>query len=759
MIGLFLVIAVIIIGRLAYLQLVNNEKYTEDVVNAITTTTYVDPDRGKIYDTNMNLLATNVSYYDVYISPKDIITDQKNDQSDENDIKSFDWINSDGISYKGLSRTDVIVQYLVDELGASESSVRELLTDETSQYSKALESITSEQYEALLSFTESKGLTDDLYVEEKPKRVYPENSLAAATIGFCNSDGEGTYGIEAYYNDVLEGTSGTIVSVARGYSSSQSTSTDATNGGNVVSTIDTYVQSELESQLEKAYTENGGSERAYGVVMNVNTGAVLAMAQYPSYDLNDVYTLDSLGNEKLAEFVKDYDGDIDEDSEEYQSEKTDLLYDMWNNKDVTFLYEPGSTSKIVTTAMVLDNNISSWDEMFYCGGSLEIEGYDQPIKCWETGGHGQLNLKSGLQNSCNVVMMTLALRLGKQTFYKDWLSYGYGELTGIDLPNEAETIYHDYSDFSFASLATYSFGQTYKTTPIQQLTAISAIANGGYLVTPHVMKEVVDDDGNVLETYEENIRRQVTSEDVCKSISEVLEDGVSGGQGAKNVYVKGYKIAAKTGTSEKRDKQDSEGTYTLRVGSTVAYAPSDDPEIAVLFCVDEPEGEGYGSVVAAPYVGSLLSSILPYLGYEPSYTDAELVDSEVTIPSYSGYSIDDVKSDLDSKGIIYEVIGDGDAVTAQQPSGGSSIVKDSGKVYIYTGSESPAEDITVPDLTGMTSEAALRILQTRDLNISVNGATSSSGSTVYSQSVASGTLVSAGTCITVEMRDNNATSD
>ena len=353
-----------------------------------------------------------------------------------------------------------------------------------------------------------------------------------------------------------------------------------------------------------------------------------------------------------------------------------------------------------------------------------------------------------------------SLKVGQEKFYNYFEQFGYNAVTGIDLPNEIATYYHDYQDFTVASLAVYSFGQTFKTTALQQLTAISAVANGGKLITPHVLKDILDDDGNVVQSYETDVKRQVVSEETCKTITEILEEGVSGNGGARNAYTAGYKVAAKTGTSEKKDKKDENGEYSLRVGSCVAYAPADDPKVAVIFIVDEPSaGSVFGSVVAAPYVSNLMSFILPYMGYEPSYTEEELEKVEIGVSNYVGSTVENAEADLGWREINYKIIGDGLTVTSQIPAGGSTMTKKDGILYLYTGDAIPTTDIEVPDLVGKTAEAANRIVTNLGLNVSISGASNGSIATVSSQSPAAGEVVSAGTVVTIEMRHNISSDD
>jgi len=405
--------------------------------------------------------------------------------------------------------------------------------------------------------------------------------------------------------------------------------------------------------------------------------------------------------------------------------------------------------------------VTNPDETFLCEGSLMVEGYPYPISCHDHAGHGLLPYAKSLQQSCNPALMTVGLRIGREKFYNYFLDFGYGELTGIDLPGEAASYYHSFKDFSKVSLAVYSFGQTYKTTAIQQICAISSIANGGYLVTPHILKEVVDEKGNVIESFETEIKRQVVSSEVCSTISAILEDGVSGDGGARNCRVKGYKVAGKTGTSEKIDEKDASGQTYLRVGSSVAYAPADDPEVAVIIICDEPMGGSvYGSVVAAPYVSDLLSSVLPYLGYEPQFTDEELQNIETGILDYTGYEVEVAKSSITNKGLKAIVVGDGATVTGQVPEPGSMLNRENGRVILYTGGATNDDNlVTVPDVYGKSAEAANRILTNAGLNVSIGGVDDNADATVASQSIAPGTEVPEGTVIKVTLRSTNITDD
>jgi len=771
----FLAVAVYLIYVLFQLQIVDHEKYREKVLNQMTYETEVNPERGTIYDRNGNILATNMTVYLVFISPDDIIDAMaereteavealaKWEQLSPEEQKTFvipqtefDYTASDGTEYTGLKMNELIARALSDILGVEYEKVLDKAAMDGRKYEVILKNVDEARASLVRAFISKYNFTRQIYLRASSLRYYPYGTLASHAIGFTNSDGIGIYGLEAYYNNLLEGTSGRYIKAQDARQGDMpfdfETFVEAEDGVNVVTTMDMYVQYELENQLEATYYESGAGNRVTGIVMDVKTNGVLAMATYPPFDLNHPYTLDEESQKKLDA--------LDPEDEAYASTRSSLLYAMWKNKATTELYEPGSTFKIITTAMGLEENAVRVNESFTCMGSYRVTGYSQPISCHKVVGHGTMPFYQMLQQSCNPTMMRLAERLGADVFYSYFLSFGYGGSTGIDLPGESYPIISSKKDFGPVSLAVYSFGQTFKVTPIQQLTAISAVANGGYLMTPHLLQQLTDADGNVIQSYESESIRQVVSGETCKTITEILEDGVSGNGGAKNAYVKGYKVAAKTGTSEKRDKYDENGERPYRVGSCVAYAPADDPQVAVVIMVDEPmNGSVYGSVVAAPYVSKLLSFVLPYMGIEAQYTEEELKKVEVSISNYVGFTVEAVETDLSWRGIDYTIVGEGDTVTAQIPAGGSTLFKDSGKLILYTGEETPKNTVTVPDLIGKSAEAANRLLINSGLNIAVTGATNGDTATVIHQSPAAGEKVPAATLVTVDLRHLGLTDD
>lgn len=762
----FIVIAGVLVFALFQLQILQYDYYQKEVLDQMTYETEVNPERGVIYDRNGNILATNATVYLIFISPQDIIDtmaereaaaiEAAKQENAEIPQTRYSYAAEDGTVYSNLKTNELIARALSDILGVDYDSVLEKAGKEGRRYEVILKKVEEERASRVRDFIAEYGFTRQIYLRASSIRYYPYDTLASHTLGFTNSDGVGIYGLEAYYNNILEGTSGRYIKAQDAHNGDMpfdyETYVEAENGYNLVTTLDMYIQYELENQLEATYYDSAAGNRVTGIVLDLETNGVLAMATYPPFDLNDPYTLDADSQSTLDA--------LDPDSDEYTETYHSLLYSMWKNKATTELYEPGSTFKIITTAMGLEENVVSLTESFTCYGSYTVAGYSQPINCHKKGGHGTMPFYQMLQQSCNPTMMKLAERLGGDVFYKYFLAFGYGSTTGIDLPGESYPIISSKKNFGVVSLAVYSFGQTFKVTPIQQLTAISAVANGGYLKTPHLLREIVDDDGNVIQSYETDAVRQVVSTETCDLISAVLEDGVSGNGGAKNAYVKGYKVAAKTGTSQKQDKYDENGERPYRVGSCVAYAPADDPKVAVIIVVDEPmSGSVYGSVVAAPYVSKLLAFTLPYLGIEAQYTEEELKRVEVSISNYVNATVEATVNDLSWRGIDYTILGDGDRITAQVPAAGSTIYKDTGKLLLYTGEESPQNTVTVPDLVGKTAEAANRILVNAGLNVSITGATNGDTATVISQSPAAGETVPAATVVTLDVRHLGLTDD
>ncbi|MBR7098352.1 MAG: PASTA domain-containing protein [Clostridia bacterium] len=767
-----LVLVAILFGalliRILFLQTAEYDRYQKKVIEQMTTQSEVLADRGNIYDVNGVAIATNITTYRVFISPSSIAEEQSEKNQNGEDIQLAELISA-----RLSELLDVSYDFVLTEAG------RTRYLDRTVK-----KGVSEAKADEVRAFIAEYGLQRMIYLEATDTRYYPYSTLASHVIGFAGSDGGGLYGLEYSYNTLLAGTNGRFITArdARGNEMPYEYEEyiEAEDGYDLHTTLDVYVQSALEEQVEAAYVEAGGENRAAGIVMDVNTGAILGMAVYPNFNLNSPWSLDM-----DSQVILDSMG-YDTKSEEYSKLKQELLLRMWSNKAITESYIPGSTFKVMTAAMVLEEDEVELNEGFECAGYKNVLGHK--IRCHKTKGHGALTFTQGIQQSCNPVLMTVGLRLGAEKFYNYLTAFGYAEKTGIDLPGEGSSVVAAKASFTELDLAIYSFGQNFNVTLIQQITAVASVANGGYLVTPHLMSSVTDADGNVIKSYETNVRRQVVSSEVCAAVSKILEEGVSGDGGAKNAYVAGYRIAAKTGTSEKKEREcprcDSvalpqiidgvtkcvctlckyEGlleefpTSDDYVCSTVAYAPADDPKYAVVIIVDEPQsGVLYGSVVAAPYVAKVMETILPYLGVEAVYSENELDKLTVTVPGCINQTGSYAKKICKNQyGLEVEIIGDeNDVVYKQYPEKGTVMEKTSGKIYLYTGtrgSEITVENTTVPDVTGMSAKAANQTLINAGLNIRIEGTKNyMTGTTVkvVSQSVPKGTEVPKGTVITV----------
>lgn len=716
----FMIISLLIVFALFKIQIIDYELYQYEVINQLTVETNVNPLRGSIFDRNGTVIATNKTVWILYVCPKKI-------QSPE-----------------------FIAHGLSEITGISYEIILEKAENKSYKYQIINNSLEKDITIAVREFIDQNNLEEQVVLNASTKRYYPFSSLASHTLGFVNADGIGIYGLEKTYNNILEGTTGKYITAQDAQSSDMpfqyETFIEDDNGYNLVTTIDVYMQNQLEEQLENAVIESGAQNRACGIIMNPQNGEIYAMAVYPSYNLNAPYTLDDYSQESLSE--------LEQGSKEYREAYLNLLYTMWNNKAVTELYEPGSTFKIITTAIALEEHAATLNSHFNCTGSLKIDGYYRAISCHKRKGHGNLSFAEALQQSCNPAMMTIASRIGKERFYNYFTRFGFTSKTGIDVPSEVSGYYHSYSDFSNVSLAVYAFGQTFKTTAIQQISAISSVANGGKSITPHFIREIVDNENNLIYEWEEPEQEQIISEDVCETISNILEEGVSGEGGAKNAYVAGYRVAAKTGTSEKRDKYDENGNASYRVSSCVAYAPSENAQLAIIIMVDEPMiGSKYGSVVAAPYASNLLELVLPYMGIEPEYDEEDLEHIQIEIPNVTGSSLRDAANTLDSLGIMYEIIGNGENVNSQMPIAKSKIYKKSGKIILYTGNDTP-NNVVIPNVVGLSPEEANQLLINSGLNIRINGAENfayGDGAEVVAQFPSSGISVEVGTVVSIEI--------
>ena len=737
-IGLMVVIAfLILLLRILKLQTVEYTYYRDKVSNQITTEAEVIADRGKIYDRNGVLLATSVTTYRVFIAPRIVAQ-----MSEAQELK-YDVLIATELS--GI--LDVEYDYILKQTTYTKYLDRTLARN-----------VDEEVAEKVRKVIQDNDLEDMVFLQAGTTRYYPGGTLACHALGFTGSDGAGQYGLELKYDSILAGTNGRYITARDSHGNEMpyeyQSYIEARDGHSIVTTLDINIQSTLEEQLRATYTESGGQNRATGMVIDVKTGEILAQATYPDFDLNNPRKLNEFDAETLAQ------SGFTADSEEYAKLRQELQLTTWSNKAVTEVYMPGSTFKIVTASMAYEENLVNPTETFYCPGHhYPLEGSKIKIHCHKTTGHGSQTFAVGLQNSCNPVLMMMGARIGRERFYDYFRAFGYLEKTGIDLPGEGTSIFYQESAFSELDLATASFGQNFKVSPIQQLMAVTAVANGGYLLTPRMVKEVIDSEGNTITAYSTDVRRQIISTETAKKLAEVLEGGVSGGAGAKNAYVAGYRVAAKTGTSEKIDKKNETGKEYY-ICSCVGFAPADDPEIAVIILVDEPtKGVLYGSTVAAPYLANVMRDVLPYLGVEAVYTDKELANMAVEAPSLVTWYASVAKSQAESMGFEVEIVGSGSVVKSQVPAPRTLMESHNAKIILYTESDMEKTTVTMPDLSGKTAVAANEILANFGLNIRIAGTNnymSGSGAVAVAQSHAPGSEVERGTVITVTFRNQDA---
>ncbi len=740
LLGLAVLLFSALLVRVFVLQTFQHSHYKEKVLSQITTESRVNATRGNIYDANGALLATNVTTYRVFISPSSI----KSAQSEQD--QSGTGVRLDTLIAENLS-TILKVEY---DFALKQTTYTSVL-DRTIK-----REVSEEDATRVREFIAEYGLEQMIYLESTHSRYYPYSDLASHTLGFTGSDGTGLYGLEYYYDEMLAGTDGRYVTARDAQGNEMPFGykeyIEAQDGYNVNTTIDVFVQSALEEQLAAAYIDSNGANRAAGIVMNVHTGEILGMAVYPDFNLNAPRELDDQSLSKLAS------SGFDLNSDEYLSLKQELQVNMWGNKAITESYIPGSTFKVITAAMAVEEDLGILNKTIRCVGYYKPCG--QTVRCHKTGGHGSLTFAEGIQQSCNPWLMQIGEALGRDTFYSYLKAFGYLKKTGIDLPGEGSSLFATEEAFTDLDLAIYAFGQNFNVTLIQQITAISTVANGGYVVKPHLVSSVTDQNGNKVYSFDTSARRQVISEATCARVAAILEEGVSGNGGAKNAYVAGYRVAAKTGTSEKKDA-GSVGEY---VCSTVAFAPADDPQYAIIIIVDEPSRSGrtpYGSTVAAPYVGNVLEIILPYLGVEAVYTDAELAKKTVTVPDLRFCTVSWVKKNYPHLNL--EVIGNADGMIYKQyPEVGTVVEKETNRIIVYTESGADLETTTVPNVKGMTAKAANQTLINAGLNIRILGTSSHLGGETpkaYLQSIEAGTVVPKGSVIEVYFREEDGLED
>ena len=725
-----LILLILVLGfgaavlRLTYLTTVQSSELQESAVDLQLADTTVSAKRGTIYDANGNVLAESASVWQVVMSPVNF----KND-------------NQRQAAAKGLSEIfDLEYNDVLDD------------TKQQSHYVVVKRRIESDEREKVLELIDTLkkdySCSGVIQLLDDYKRYYPKNSLASSVIGFTGSDDQGLEGIEYEYDSYLSGTPGRIITAqnARGTDMPfrYEQNVESEDGNNVYLTIDETIQSICEKYMQKGVEDNNVLNKGVCIAMDVNTGAILAMVTTDGYDLNNPYELSAKDKKKIKSTAK---------SKQAEAESA-ALSNMWRNKAVADTYMPGSVFKMCVASAALEENLVNEKTSFTCTGSIEVEG--ETIHCSNIAGHGTQNFVEVISNSCNPAFIQIGQMLGAGKFRQYYQGFGFSDKTGIDLPGEAEDSFWKEGKMGGVDLAVASFGQNFTITPIQMITACAAVSNGGYVVQPHVVSKITDSKGNVIKTVDKKVKRQVISDDTSKKMNEYLEYNTER-QGAAAGYISGYKVAGKTGTTEKRGVTKFESSFSEDyISSFCGYAPADDPQIAMLVFFDTPDGDAYyGSQVSSPVFINIMSEVLPYLDVKTSYTDEELGYVDASAGDYTGVSVDEAKTAVEADGFTATVKGNGSTVISQIPTVSSGLQK-GGSIVLYTDSDSQSETVSVPSLIGLSPDEVNDVASAYGLNVSFSGATTSSG-TSSSQNVEAGTSVSPGTVITVSFADSSST--
>ena len=723
MILMGVVMFVLLFFRLFDLQITRHEELQSKAVNQQTRRTVVTATRGTIYDTAGNILAISSSAETIILSPLEI-NNALNDT--ENPVT---WTK------------DSLAAGLAEILGKDAASIRKRMDNVKSPY-ELIQLRADEEVAAKVRAYVEENKISGVHLVADTKRYYPYGSLAAQVIGFVGDDNTGLYGLEAYYEEELEGQSGLVIS-AKDQAENDMLYTyeqyfAAKNGSDLTLTLDTTIQYYLEKGLEAMTDKFSAANGASGIVMNAKTGGIMAMASYPNYDLNDFLTV---SDQTLQERIGRGENTLAE---------MQLL--QWRNKALNDTYEPGSTFKILTLSAALEEGVVDKTTTVNCGGSVNISGYT--IHCSNKNGHGLQTLVQSVGNSCNPAFINYGLRIGNEKFYEYMRSFGLMNTTGIDLGGEAVGVFAADSSFTQLDLACYAFGQNFTVTPLTLISAQAACVNGGYLHTPYLVERITDSDGNVTYRHDSTPVRQVISEQTSATVRECLEYVVASGTG-KNGQVAGYRIGGKTGTADKGQTGDV-------VVSFLCFAPADDPQVIMLITMDTPSRATgtyvSGGNMVAPTASTVMAEILPYLGIEPSYSAEELLGMDTTVPNVIGSTVEQAKEKLKERALSYKIVGDGDTITDQTPAGGA-IIPGKSTVILYASAAKPTDKCVVPHLLGKTPSEANTAATAAGLLIRFSGTTGSESSAirVLSQSIDEGTEVDAGTVITVQLGDTSVT--
>lgn len=725
-----LVMAVVIIflmtttvARVFYLTIVRGEELSEKAETQQLKDTEITAMRGTIYDSNGNVLAQSASVWNVFIDPLNIKDKQR----------------------------DLIVDEFANLFGYDADEKKEFYdrTNHQNHYELVEKKVENNIKEKLSKFVSKNELGGCIGTEQTTKRYYPYGTLASSVIGFTGADDQGLSGIEAYYDEQLTGTNGRIITAkdakSNNIANDYETSIAATDGDSIVLTINQTIQYYLEKGLRETMNEYQ-AKGAYGVVMNCNTGAVLAMSSLPDYDCNEPYKLTYSKDKKAIKKLSDKTAKQEAESAAVQNQ--------WRNFTVSDTYVPGSVFKTFVASAALEENVVNLNTTYNCTGSIQVDKYK--MKCHYHPGHGMQTLTQGLENSCNPFFITIGQKLGVHNYFKYFDAFGFTQKTNIDLPGEASPQYYKENQYGIVELSSASFGQTNSLTPIQVCTGLCAIANGGKLLQPYLVSSIVDANGKTVKKTETKEIRQVISADTSEKVRKMMKSVVDNGTG-KNGYVAGYSVGGKTGTSTKLgESKNGEGDkYIVSFG---AIAPSDDPEIAMLIIVDEPNQDLGGGALCAPIAAQVTQEAMNVLGIEPKYNDSEMKDLSKQTPNVVGKSLDEAKKTLEENNLNFVVVGDDSTVTRQCPSGADTI-PNGGTVYLYT-DDSEKQTVNVPNFSGLTVNEAKDLASSSNLNIQIAGNSMSSGTVVaYRQSEETQAKVEKGTVVTVTFKNTQSVLD
>lgn len=725
-----LIMAVVIIflmtttvARVFYLTIVRGEELSEKAETQQLKDTEITAMRGTIYDSNGNVLAQSASVWNVFIDPLNIKDKQR----------------------------DLIVDEFANLFGYDADEKKEFYDRTTHQnhYELVEKKVENNIKEKLSRFVSKNELGGCIGTEQTTKRYYPYGTLASSVIGFTGADDQGLSGIEAYYDEQLTGTNGRIITAkdakSNNIANDYETSIAATDGDSIVLTINQTIQYYLEKGLRETMNEYQ-AKGAYGVVMNCNTGAVLAMSSLPDYDCNEPYKLTYSKDKKAIKKLSDKTAKQEAESAAVQNQ--------WRNFTVSDTYVPGSVFKTFVASAALEENVVNLNTTYNCTGSIQVDKYK--MKCHYHPGHGTQTLTQGLENSCNPFFITIGQKLGVHNYFKYFDAFGFTQKTNIDLPGEASPQYYKEDQYGIVELSSASFGQTNSLTPIQVCTGLCAIANGGKLLQPYLVSSIADANGKTVKKTQTKEIRQVISADTSEKVRKMMKSVVDNGTG-KNGYVAGYSVGGKTGTSTKLgESKNGEGDkYIVSFG---AIAPSDDPEIAMLIIVDEPNQDLGGGALCAPIAAQVTQEAMNVLGIEPKYNDSEMKDLSKQTPNVVGKSLDEAKKTLEENNLNFVVVGDDSTVTRQCPSGADTI-PNGGTVYLYT-DDSEKQTVIVPNFNGLTVNEAKDLASSSNLNIQIAGNSMSSGTVVaYRQSEETQAKVEKGTVVTVTFKNTQSVLD